>query len=132
MLINKYNFEANHENNIDASNKVDGKAIYYLTGVSDLIIASPAKAIGTVYCFDCSNLTVRGQSLKNNSVGIFLYNTTNCSLENNTIQNNLNCIVFRESKNNTALNENISSNQGDGALIEASKYIMRITNNHAF
>jgi parallel beta-helix repeat protein len=129
MSLNHYNFEANYKNNIDASNTADGNPIYYLIGVSDLVIASPAKVPGIIYCFNCRNVTVRGQSLKNNSLGICLYNSSNCLLENNTMENNTNGIILKESNNDTVLNNNVSHNQGYGVIIEKSIYMLLKNNN---
>jgi parallel beta-helix repeat protein len=64
MLGNLKNFGAQiredydfGDNDIDTSNIVDGKLIYYLVGSSDSIIDSTSNA-GTVYCINCQNITI--------------------------------------------------------------------------
>ena len=90
---NKYNFrldgssESNLDNKIDTSNKVDGKPIYYLNGATNTIYGS-SNNIGTFYCINCANITIKDQDLKNNGVGILLWNSSNAKIYNNNLTGN--------------------------------------------
>jgi hypothetical protein len=46
------------DNDIDTSNLVDGKPIYYLVSASGTVIDSSSNA-GTVYCINCDNVTIK-------------------------------------------------------------------------
>ncbi|KAF5417194.1 MAG: Cell surface glycoprotein [Candidatus Methanophagaceae archaeon] len=90
MSGNMYNFEADGEgyseldNDIDTSNLVDGKPIYYLVDASDTVIDSATNA-GTVYCIHCDNVTVKDLNLTKNGDGVHFCNTSNSRIENNSI-----------------------------------------------
>nr|WP_269849067.1 NosD domain-containing protein [Methanosarcina horonobensis] len=94
---------------IDTSNLVNGKPIYYLKGESDRVLDTSSNA-GTVYLFDCENITVRDQVLEHNIYGLFLYNTTNSSLENNVISLNDEGIYLYISDTNILRDNNLSDN----------------------
>jgi putative surface-exposed virulence protein len=87
MSGNRYNFGADGHNDIDTTNLVDGKPVYYLVGASDRVIDSSSDA-GVFYCIDCENVTVRCLTLKNNSYGICFYETNNSRIENSTASDN--------------------------------------------
>ncbi|MHC1754810.1 MAG: NosD domain-containing protein [Methanosarcina sp.] len=111
---NEYNFGAeaisgSNGNDIDTSNLVDGKPIYYLAGESDRVLDASSNA-GTVYLVDCENITVRDQALEHNIYGLFLYNTTNSSFENNVISLNYEGIYLSHSDNNALLENTADRN----------------------
>jgi len=60
MSGNRYNFEtlgksySHFNNDIDTSNLVDGKPIYYLVGASGTVVDSSSNA-GIVYCINCDS-----------------------------------------------------------------------------
>ncbi|KKH47334.1 hypothetical protein EO93_12880 [Methanosarcina sp. 1.H.A.2.2] len=110
---NKYNFGAlpfiaGVIGDIDTSNLVDGKPIYYLVGESDRVLDASSNA-GTVYLVDCENITVRDQVLEHNIYGIYLYNTTNSSLVGNRVSNNDEGLTLYDSCNNSIYNNFFSS-----------------------
>lgn len=91
MNNNKYNFDAGandhlitQPNNIDTSNLVDGKPIYYLTNASNVTFDATSNA-GTFYCIYCDNVSMTGTDLKNNRHGVYLYQTKNSRVENISI-----------------------------------------------
>ncbi|AKB25407.1 cell surface protein [Methanosarcina sp. MTP4] len=105
---NEYNFGAlpfiaGGTADIDTSNLADGKPIYYLTGESDRVLDAASNA-GTVYLFDCVNITIRDLVLEHNMYGISLYNTTNSSLVGNHISSNDEGLVLYDSCNNSIYN----------------------------
>ena len=110
MSDNRYNFGADGDNEIDISNLVDGKPIYYLVRVSDIVIDTSSNA-GVVYCIGCKNITVKGLTLRNNRYGISFYNTFDSRIENNNINNNYFGIDFERSSRNTMKDNLISDNQ---------------------
>jgi len=94
MENNSFNFairKASADHDIDESNTVDGKPVYYLVNERNLILDSNSKA-GTVYCIDCQNVTVRDLNLSGNYYGLYLYNTVNSHIEN--ISTSENCYGF--------------------------------------
>ncbi len=64
---------------MDPSNMVDGKPVYYWIGHLDETIPSNA---GQVTLVDCSNTIVQSLELMKNSVNVQLVNCVNCTLEN--------------------------------------------------
>ena len=98
-------------NNVDTSNTVDGKPIYYLKNVVDTVIGSKTNA-GTVYLINCNNITVVNLTLRKNGNGVFLWNTTNSKIENVTASN---CIAgtgirCHLSNGNILVGNNVSNN----------------------
>ena len=113
----RYNFDVDSgsyselDNDIDTSNLVDGKLIYYLVDASDEVIDSATNA-GTVYCIHCDNVTVKDLTLEKNFFGIYFYNTSNTRIENNHIENCFVGIALDSSSNN-----NITGNDaGEGSF----------------
>lgn len=115
MSENTYNFDIDADsptgfyNNIDTTNLVEGKAIYYLFGVSDLVIDSTSNA-GLVYCINSHNITVRDSNFSNNKKGIYFLNTTNSRVENNVFTNNDAGIYLDSSRNNNITSNNATEN----------------------
>ena len=68
------------ENDVDTSNTVDGRPIYYLVGAADVVVDASTNA-GFVAAVSSRNVTVRGLALGDNSHGVLLVNTTNATVE---------------------------------------------------
>ncbi len=117
MSGNGYNFEAEGEsysdfdNDIDTSNLVDGKPIYYLVDASDTVIDSATNA-GTVYCVNCDNVTVKDLTLAKNGEGICFYNTSNSSINNNHIENCFDGIALFSFSNNSITGNDAGEGSG--------------------
>ncbi len=125
MVNNTYNFEiytgyenASMQNNIDITNTVNGKPIYYLVNVSNITLNSTSNA-GAIYCINCQNMTIKDQVLQNNSLSIALFNTSNSRFNSNILSNNIYGIFLDNSNNNSGLN-NIAINNGIGIVISSS------------
>ena len=126
MFNNTYNFvidiaykNASMQNNIiDTTNTVNGKPIYYLINLSNVILNSSSNA-GAIYCINCQNISIKDQVLLNNFHGIYLLNTTNSKFDNNILSNNYFGIFLMNSNNNRGLN-NIAINNIVGIEIVAS------------
>lgn len=110
---NLFNFGADQENDIDAGNYLDFKPIYFLDGVSDLLVDTASNA-GVLYCFNCNNITVKDISLINNFFGIYLFNTTDSIFENITLFNNSCGIMMKASSSNSVIKCNINKSDIDG------------------
>lgn len=97
---NSYNFavpRASAENDIDESNTVDGKPIYYLVNERNLVLDSNSDA-GTVYCINCQNITARDLNLSENYYGLYLNNTENSHIENvSTSENSYGFYILKSS-----------------------------------
>lgn len=109
MAGNKYNFVLYpgesvsfyywNELSIDATNLVDNKSVYVLNGAENTVYDS-SDNIGTLYCFNCENVTIKDLNLSNNDVGILLWNTSNSRIQNVSAHNNNNGIhIFGSSEN---------------------------------
>jgi parallel beta-helix repeat protein len=103
IFYNAYNFEVwgltptHYVHNIDTSNKVDEKSIYYLVNRQDEEIPSDA---GYVALVNCTKITIRNLNLTKNGQGIMLAYTTDTTIKENIIMNNYYGIRMRDSSNN--------------------------------
>ncbi len=136
MTGNTYNFGVDvrsedryYYNNIDTSNTVNGKPVYYLQDASDKVYGEDSNA-GTFYCINCNNITVRDVTLKNNPYGIFLWKTNNSKVENINASNNLWGIFLSFSGNNTLRGNTATSNKEGGISLSSSSNNM-LSGNHA-
>ena len=114
MNCNHFNFGiyelANFQQEIDTSNTVNGKTIYYWINQHNKQIPCDA---GYVALINCTNILVKGLNLTNNFQGIFVYNTTSFTIERNMIANNCDSGVgLWESKNGRISNNIIANNNG--------------------
>jgi len=111
---NKYNFgisgsSFNHD--IDKSNRVNGKSIYYLKNQSNLVINPHSfQNVGYLALINCTNITVENLNLANNYNGILLAHTKNSTLRNNAFKNNSRAMGITDSTNNTIQSNNITDN----------------------
>ncbi|MCK4613169.1 MAG: right-handed parallel beta-helix repeat-containing protein, partial [Thermoplasmata archaeon] len=145
MLGNKYNFGVvgfsldEYTQNIDTSNTVDGKPIYYWVGVNGGTIPSDAGYVGVV---NSSNVTVENLeivnnyegvlfayttdstisnvSASNNNFGIYLYNSGSNTLSNNTCNLNIYGIYLYNSGSNTIIDNTVSNNNVLGIRLHYS------------
>jgi len=70
---------------VDTSNTVDGKPIYYWVNVSNRAVPSDA---GCVVLVNCRNITAENLELKNNYYGILLINSSNIWISKSEVKNN--------------------------------------------
>ncbi|MCJ7783089.1 MAG: right-handed parallel beta-helix repeat-containing protein, partial [Desulfobacterales bacterium] len=91
MTNNSYNFAVSgnslldYVNNVDTSNIVDGKPIYYWVNVQDMAVPLDA---GQVILVNSTHILVQNLNLTKNTEGILLAFTTNTSIIHNTIVKN--------------------------------------------
>jgi parallel beta-helix repeat protein len=128
MTGNKYNFGLIHRgatidwlggtpskpgivNDVDTSNTVDGKSIYYWVNRSDAQVPSDA---GYVWLNNCTNITISECQLSNNLQGILLLLTDGTSVINNNITNNAYGICISIFCNNNSINGNMLKDNING------------------
>jgi len=120
MVGNLYNF-ADYSlvaNDVDASNTVDGKPIYYWVDMEDRTVPLDA---GFVALVNSRNIVVKDLNLTNNGQGLLFKNTTFSRIENVSVVNNQDGIYFdAESNNNTVTDNFISNNAVIGIYLSTS------------
>jgi parallel beta-helix repeat protein len=97
-------------NDIDVSNTINGKPIYYWVNEHNKTIPSDA---GYVALLNCVNITVQNLELSNEDYGIMFGSTINSTITNNIINNNSRGIYLTKSNNNT-IRGNYITNNGHG------------------
>jgi parallel beta-helix repeat protein len=113
-------------NNVDTSNTVDGKPIYYLVNQSGVRVPSDAGCILLNYC---SNITIEGCSLTGNLQGISLFSTNNALITNNSIADNAYGIhAIGLSSNNTIVGNNLKDNS-NGIYLDGGSSLTTMRNN---
>jgi len=118
MTNNKYNFRVggysleNFMNDINVSNTVDGKPVYYLINQKNLVIdPSTYPNFGYLALVNSTNITANGLELKNNGEGILFAYTTNSTITKNNITNNWSGINLEHSSNNSISGNKITNNE---------------------
>ncbi|MDD2665424.1 MAG: NosD domain-containing protein [Methanocellales archaeon] len=110
--VSDYN---SHE--IDTSNKVNDKPVYYW---KDKVGGTVPAGAGQVILANSTGVTVSGQNVSDGSVGVLLAYSSGCTISNNTANsNNDNGIYLYFSSSNT-LSSNNASNNGDGIVLSSS------------
>ena len=144
MVHNRYNFGVggdSYVNNIDTSNTVDGRPIYYLVDVEHRVIDAATNA-GYVAVVNSTDIIVKDLTLANNGHGVLFVDTYNSKIENiNTSKNEVGLRLIRSGKNiittnyvsnnffgieidgggqNTIINNTVNSSTNDGIVIWTS------------
>ena len=135
MTDNKYNFAlfgnfaSDFDNQIDTSNLVEGRPIYYINGGINSIYDFSTNA-GTFYCISCINVTIMDMKINNEFYGIFFRNSTNSIIQNVTVSDNYYGIFLGDfSSNNLLIGNNVSTNYYGLFLQLFSRYNMLLGNN---
>ncbi len=98
-------------NDVDVSNTVNGKPIYYWVNLQNITVPSDA---GYVCLINCTNITVQNLQLSNNGQGIALSGTSNSTISKNTVTSNIRGILLLSSKGNVISENSIAYNTIDG------------------
>ncbi len=103
-------------NDIDDSNTINSKKIYYLTNKTDLTVNPLTYPnAGYLALINCKRIIV--ENLTMNTQGIMLAFTTDSQIKNNDISNNYgHGVTLASSSNNKITNNNINSNNGEGIV----------------
>jgi len=104
---------------IDTSNTVNGKLIYYILNEKDILIDS-SWDIGYLAVVNSENITIRGIAIENNEQGILLAYTKNSTIENVNLSNNVYGIYLDHSSNNRIIDSNFSNNTRVGIYLITS------------
>ncbi len=111
--------------NIDQSNTVDGKTIYYFENQNGTVFDNLPNA-GVFYCVNCQNITLASTTFDGAHVekNINFYKTTTSTIENNTIKNGKNYgLYFYRSNGNSIINNGFYSDANDIGSIVSSQNI---------
>ena len=111
-------------NDIDPSNTIDGKPIYYLVNQKGLVInPTDYPEIGYLALVNCTCMTVKDLRISGspaNGNGIILRYTTNSTIIHNSLTNLWSGIYSYNSYNNTITENYISNNTQSGIAISAT------------
>lgn len=111
--------------NVDISNLVNGKPIYYFINQENLVInSSLLEYIGYLALINSTNVTVEGLTLTDNGQGILLAYTTNSLITGNTLANNNLGIDLYNSSDNTLANNSIEDNGFGIHMVDSSENIL--------
>lgn len=96
-------------NEVDTSNTVNGKPVYYWENVNGGTVPDGA---GQVILWNCSNVIVENQYLNNAGIGIQIALSSNITVKNNTCSSNSRCGIslFWDSNNNSIYLNNFINN----------------------
>jgi len=118
-------------NDVDISNTINGKPVYYWVGKRDAEIPFDA---GYVALINCTNIKVENLTLTNNGQGAFLAFTQGSTVSrNNFTHNEYGIEVVYSSNYNSIFRNNIEANNRDGIELQSSSnnslFGNNITNN---
>lgn len=149
--FNNWNLSS-YMNDIDTTNTVDGKPVYFWVNNSDQIVPLDA---GYVALVNCTRVTVQDLNLTKNGQGVLLAytkdsmmmrnNLTDCAegidvhfssnntLSENTLAEDINGIMLTDSSNNSIYKNNLTANSQSGIYVSASSgnHIYRNNMNNA-
>jgi len=112
---------AHFDNDIDDSNTVNGKKVYYLISQANLVINSVTYPdVGYLALVNCQNIAVHHLEFTGNGHGILLAYTTNATIYNNQITGNYAGVGLFASSNNYITTNNITDNERGVQLSNAS------------
>jgi len=132
MTANKYGFGVQAQepsefiHDIDVSNTVNGKPIYYWFEERDKAIPLDA---GYVALVNCTRITVQNLNLTNNGQGVLLAYTANATIAENNVTDNEYGVRLDYSFNSSIFGNSIANNWGGIVLFLSSNYNSIIRNN---
>ena len=119
---------ADYFQEIDGTNRVNGKPLYYCKNKENETVPETGQAIlvncknifienqqmsnlpAAIEIVSSSDIMINNSVLSNNDYGIFVFSSKNIVIENSFFQNNWQSVVLENSNNNTIKNNNFSSN----------------------
>jgi parallel beta-helix repeat protein len=129
MASNQWNFGvlgsvwSDFMNNIDTSNLVDGKPVYYLMNQSNIVVSPTTypEGIGYLGFVNCKNVTVQGLTLTHNNQGLLLAFTNDSKItDNNATANCGDGIGLYSSSGNVLSGNDAIANVWDGIGLYSS------------
>ena len=106
-FINCGLFVAASHNNTVRSTTVNGKPLVYMEDSSGIV---SGEGVGQVILVDCHDVIVENVNIQNTTVGIEVYNSTNCIISNNVIKNDKCGIYLWLSNNMYVINNTVENN----------------------
>ncbi|MBU2565239.1 MAG: right-handed parallel beta-helix repeat-containing protein, partial [Candidatus Thermoplasmatota archaeon] len=100
---NTYNFGVSSYQDIDTSNTINGKPIYYIIEQSGLIF-DETMSIGYLGLVSCSNIKVENLTFTDNVQGLLFFNISRSVIANCTFHNNTYGISLESSSDNKIIN----------------------------
>jgi parallel beta-helix repeat protein len=121
---------------IDSSNMIDGKPIYYWTDTYDPNNCRDAEISmsnnpGFVALVSCDNITVRDLVLSGNPHGVFVVNTTNSMILNNTVNQNIEYGIHLYSSSDITIANNTANSNGRSGIYLFSSANSTLSDNTA-
>lgn len=107
LRIYGYHPEYWNTHNIDATNKIDGRSIYYWNNRNEGTIPPDA---GQVILANCTNIIVENQNFNQLFTGIQIVHSSNNTIRYNNISNNQENGVTLQNSHDNKIQENIISN----------------------
>jgi len=105
---------------IDTSNNVNHKSVYYFKNQNSLTTPSD---VGQIMLINCSDSIIEKSVITNTDIGLFLYKSYNITIKQNNIScNNYHGIKIEESNNITLIQNVVASNHDYGIIIESIPY----------
>jgi parallel beta-helix repeat protein len=126
---NTYNFFPNGWNgltgylyqDVDTSNLVNGKPIYYLILQNNIVLDGATTEIGDIVLIYCDNATVKNVDITANTCGILMVQTTNSQVIDSTFEaNQYGLMLYSTASDNLIQNCQIVSNEWGVATQENS------------
>lgn len=111
------------DNDMDTSNTVDGKPIYYWVNQHDRTVPSDA---GLVVLKNSSGIKVQNVALKGNGIGVLLVRTNSSTVMGNRLSANSYGVILRNSFNNTISDNMVTNNTNSGIEIGPSDNLVDI------
>jgi parallel beta-helix repeat protein len=122
-----YGYEYLHfVQDVDSSNTVDGKFVYYWVNVQNATVPSDA---GYVALVNCTSITVQNLNLTNNIQCILLAFSENSTITGSNIINDGDGIGLHGSSNNIICGNNVTANKGYGIWMRESSNNSIVQNN---
>jgi len=105
--------------NVVEGNIVNGRPLVYLENARDVVV----RDAGQVIIVKSVRVRVENLNLSNTTVGVELWNSSECTIINNTISNNIGGILLWNSSGITVTGNTISNNSHDGIYLGRSSGI---------
>jgi len=112
---------SNFVHDIDTSNTVNGKPVYYWVNQQNKVVPHDAGYVGLI---NCANMLVQNLDLTGDSQAVLLVSTTYSTITKNNIKNNGNQGIYLYNSSNNSISENSITNSADSGI-----YLYQSSNN---
>jgi len=116
-------------NDIDLSNTVNDKKIYYLLDEENLIIEPISfPDLDILVLVNCRNVTVQNLDMQNSNVGIYLIGASNSTVTNNEVANNTIGISLQSCRDCVVSTNEVKQNTEIGIRVDDSTSVLVLRN----